>query len=331
MASLISTPFKRMRRMRTSANMRDLVREHEFKLADLIHPIFIEETLTEAVPITTMPGIDRIPESMLADEVTELYRLGVRYVMPFGISHTKDEIGSDTWNDQGLLARMVTTIKTACPDMMVIPDICFCEYTTHGHCGVYHDDQVLNDETLALLVKQSVTAARAGADMLAPSAMMDGQVQAIRQGLDAAGYEHVAILAHAVKFASAFYGPFRVAVDCELHGDRKAYQMDCANGRQALQEALLDEEEGADILMVKPGTPYLDVVANLRQQTHLPLAVYQVGGEYASIKFAALAGALDEKRVVYETLTGFKRAGADLIVSYYTKQVAQWLAADKNS
>ncbi|WP_305815167.1 porphobilinogen synthase [Photobacterium leiognathi] len=329
MTNSTSTPLKRIRRMRRSANMRDLVRENEFKLADLIHPIFIEETLTEEVPISTMPGISRIPETMLADEVKALYKLGVRYVMPFGISHTKDEIGSDTWNDDGLLARMVKTIKAACPDMMVIPDICFCEYTTHGHCGVYHDEHVLNDETLELLVKQSVTAARAGADMLAPSAMMDGQVKAIREGLDAAGFEHVAILAHAVKFASSFYGPFRTAVDCELTGDRKEYQMDCANGRQALQETLLDEEEGADILMVKPGTPYLDVVANLRRETHLPLAVYQVGGEYAGIKFAALAGALDEKRVVYETLTGFKRAGADLIVSYYTKQVAQWMAEDK--
>jgi porphobilinogen synthase len=272
-----------------------------------------------------MPGIQRIPEHALAQEITELHRLGIQYVMPFGISHHKDSVGSDTWHDDGLLARMIKTIKQTCPEMMVIPDICFCEYTDHGHCGVVEDNQVCNDQTVANLVKQSVCAAKAGADMLAPSAMMDGQVKAIRAGLDNAGFEHVAILAHAIKFASSFYGPFRAAVDCELSGDRKGYQMDYANIRQALQEALLDEQEGADILMVKPGTPYLDVLSSLREKTNLPLAAYQVGGEYAAIKFAALAGALDEKKVIFETLTGFKRAGADLIVSYYTKQVAQWL------
>ena len=249
--------------------------------------------------------------------------------MPFGISHTKDAQGSDTWDDNGLLARMIRTIKTAAPEMMVIPDICFCEYTDHGHCGVLHHDEVCNDQTVANLVKQSITAAKAGADMLAPSAMMDGQIKAIRQGLDEAGFEHIAILAHAAKFASSFYGPFRAAVDCELSGNRKGYQLDYANGRQALLEALLDEEEGADILMVKPGTPYLDVLSRLRQETHLPLAAYQVGGEYAGIKFAALAGALDERAVVTETFIGLKRAGADLIVSYYAKQYAEWLAQSR--
>lgn len=322
-------PEKRLRRLRHTPVMRALVREHDFELSDLIHPLFIEENIVDPVEISTMPGIARLPENQLADEVQALYALGIRYVMPFGISHHKDEAGSDTWDDEGLLARMIRTIKTACPEMMVIPDICFCEYTTHGHCGIVHDHCVDNDATLENLVKQSVTAARAGADMLAPSAMMDGQVKAIRAGLDAAGFEHVAILAHAVKFASSFYGPFRAAVDSELDGDRKGYQMDYANGRQALQEALLDEAEGADILMVKPGTPYLDVLANLRGETHLPLAAYQVGGEYAAIKFAALAGALDEKAVVFEALTGFKRAGAQLVVSYYTKQVAQWLADEQ--
>ncbi|MGR2769144.1 porphobilinogen synthase [Photobacterium ganghwense] len=325
----LPTPFKRLRRLRHTANMRELVREHDFKLTDLIHPLFIEEGITAPVEISTMPGIVRLPESQLAEEAKALYELGIRYVMPFGISHHKDEEGSDTWSDNGLLARMIRTIKEACPDMMVIPDICFCEYTSHGHCGIVHDNCVDNDATLENLVKQSVTAAKAGADMLAPSAMMDGQVKAIRTGLDAAGFEHVAILAHAVKFASSFYGPFRAAVDSELDGDRKGYQMDYANGRQALVEALLDEEEGADILMVKPGTPYLDVLANLKNETNLPLAAYQVGGEYASIKFAAMAGALDEKAVVFETLTGFKRAGANLVVSYYTKQVAQWLSESR--
>ncbi|MCS6126833.1 porphobilinogen synthase [Shewanella baltica] len=323
---LNTPPLRRLRRLRSSEAMRDLLRETHISLSDLIHPLFIEEHITHAVPISTLPGISRLPESALAEEVRELYALGIRYVMPFGISHTKDDKGSDTWDDNGLLARMVRTIKAAVPEMMVIPDICFCEYTDHGHCGVVHNNEVCNDLTVENLVKQSVTAAKAGADMLAPSAMMDGQVKAIRQELDAAGFEHVAILAHSAKFASSFYGPFRAAVDCELSGNRKGYQLDYANGRQALLEASLDEAEGADILMVKPGTPYLDVLSRLRQETHLPLAAYQVGGEYAGIKFAALAGALDERAVVTETFVGLKRAGADLIVSYYTKQYAQWLA-----
>nr|WP_320125841.1 porphobilinogen synthase [uncultured Shewanella sp.] len=326
---LNTPPLRRLRRLRSSEAMRDLLRETHISLSDLIHPLFIEEHITHAVPISTLPGISRLPESALADEVRELYALGIRYVMPFGISHTKDDKGSDTWDDNGLLARMVRTIKAAVPEMMVIPDICFCEYTDHGHCGVVHNNEVCNDLTVENLVKQSVTAAKAGADMLAPSAMMDGQVKAIRQGLDAAGFEHVAILAHSAKFASSFYGPFRAAVDCELSGNRKGYQLDYANGRQALLEASLDEAEGADILMVKPGTPYLDVLSRLRQETHLPLAAYQVGGEYAGIKFAALASALDERAVVTETFVGLKRAGADLIVSYYTKQYAQWLAESR--
>ncbi|MBI1674657.1 porphobilinogen synthase [Shewanella sp. M16] len=326
---LNTPPLRRLRRLRNSEAMRDLLRETHISLSDLIHPLFIEEHITHAVPISTLPGISRLPESALANEVRELYALGIRYVMPFGISHTKDDKGSDTWDDNGLLARMVRTIKATVPEMMVIPDICFCEYTDHGHCGVVHNNEVCNDLTVENLVKQSVTAARAGADMLAPSAMMDGQVKAIRQGLDAAGFEHVAILAHSAKFASSFYGPFRAAVDCELSGNRKGYQLDYANGRQALLEASLDEAEGADILMVKPGTPYLDVLSRLRQETHLPLAAYQVGGEYAGIKFAALAGALDERAVVTETFIGLKRAGADLIVSYYTKQYAQWLTESR--
>ncbi|WP_206380210.1 porphobilinogen synthase [Vibrio kanaloae] len=322
------SPIRRLRRLRSSEAMRDLLRENHVQLCDLIHPIFVEEDIEQAVPISTLPGISRFPECLLADEVRELHSLGIRYVMPFGISHTKDAQGSDTWNDDGLLARMIKVIKSAVPEMMVIPDICFCEYTEHGHCGVMHDGKVCNDLTVENLVKQSLTAARAGADMLAPSAMMDGQVKAIRWALDAAGYQDVGILAHSAKFASSFYGPFRAAVDCDLNGDRKGYQLDYANGRQALLEASLDEAEGADILMVKPGTPYLDVLSRLRQETHLPLAAYQVGGEYASIKFAALAGALDEKLVVNETFTGLKRAGADLIISYYTKQYAQWLSCE---
>lgn len=320
------SPIHRPRRMRVNQAIRQMVQENFFSLNDLIHPIFIEEGIEEAIPLKTLPGVLRYPESQLEAEVKELAALGIKYIMPFGISHHKDEAGSDTWNDDGLLARMIRTIRQAAPEMVIIPDICFCEYTSHGHCGVLCEHGTVdNDMTIANLAKQAVTAARAGADMLAPSAMMDGQIAAMREALDEAGFSHVSILAHAIKFSSAFYGPFREAVNSELSGNRNAYQADYANGRQAMIEAELDEDEGADILMVKPGTPYLDLVARLRAQTNLPIAVYQVGGEYAAIKFAAQAGALDEKAVVKETLIGFKRAGADVIVTYYAKQIAQWL------
>lgn len=318
-------PLYRPRRLRRNTAIRQLVQENFFDLNDLIAPIFIEENLEEKVAIQTLPGIYRYPETDLAKEILELKALGIRYVMPFGISHHKDDEGSDTWNDDGLLARMIRTIRETAPEMVIIPDICFCEYTSHGHCGIVHEGCVDNDKTIANLAKQAVTAAKAGADILAPSAMMDGQVAAIREALDEAGYEHVGILAHAIKFSSAFYGPFREAVNSELSGNRNGYQADYANGRQAMIEAELDEAEGADILMVKPGTPYLDLLARLRERTDLPLASYQVGGEYAAIKFAAQAGALNEKQIVVETLIGFKRAGADMIVSYYTKEVAEWL------
>ena len=320
------SPIHRPRRMRVNQAIRQMVQENFFSLNDLIHPIFIEEGIEEAIPLKTLPGVLRYPESQLEAEVKELAALGIKYIMPFGISHHKDEAGSDTWNDDGLLARMIRTIRQAVPEMVIIPDICFCEYTSHGHCGVLCEHGTVdNDMTIANLAKQAVTAARAGADMLAPSAMMDGQIAAMREALDEAGFSHVSILAHAIKFSSAFYGPFREAVNSELSGNRNAYQADYANGRQAMIEAELDEDEGADILMVKPGTPYLDLVARLRAQTNLPIAVYQVGGEYAAIKFAAQAGALDEKAVVKETLIGFKRAGADVIVTYYAKQIAEWL------
>ena len=273
-----------------------------------------------------MPGINRIPESHLSIEIKELYELGIRFVMPFGISHHKDSEGSDTWDENGLLARMIREIKRACPEMVVIPDICFCEYTSHGHCGVLVDGHVSNQSTVDNLIKQSLTAARAGADMLAPSSMMDGQVYAIRTALDNEGFHSVSILAHSVKFASSYYGPFRLAVDCSIKGDRKEYQLDCGNARQALLEATLDENEGADILMVKPGMPYLDVVSQLRQNTLLPVAVYQVSGEYAALKFAAQAGAIDEKSSVLESMISFKRAGADIIVSYFAKDIAIWFS-----
>lgn len=317
--------IKRPRRLRVNKNTRNLVKENNLNLDDLIQPIFVEEGLVDPDQIPSLPGIYRIPEHQIEVEVKALYQLGIRCVMPFGISNTKDSNGSDTWQETGLLSRMIKAIKRACPDMIVIPDICFCEYTDHGHCGVVQNGEVDNDQTVDNLVKQSIVAAKAGADILAPSAMMDGQVLAIREGLDSAGYYNVGILAHTIKFSSAFYGPFRSAVSCHLCGSRDTYQADPNNGRQALIEASLDEQEGADILMVKPGTPYLDVLKDLRSSTNLPLSVYQVSGEYSIIKNAALSGLIDEKSAVLETMIGFKRAGADIIVTYYAKQIAMWL------
>ena len=314
-------PTVRLRRLRQSETLRTLVRENVVTANDLIQPIFIEEGIEDPLPIAEMPGVSRIPERRLEHAVERLARDGVKALMLFGISHHKDAAGSDAWNGDGLVARMVQRVKRAAPELMAIPDICFCEYTDHGHCGVIEHDVVANDPTIGNLARQAVVAADAGADVVAPSAMMDGQVATIRQALDAAGHTETPIMAYSTKFASAFYGPFRVAAGCELKGDRKTYQLDPLNGREALRESLQDEAEGADLLMVKPGLAYLDVLARLRERTLLPIAVYQVSGEYAMIKFAAAAGALNEQLVVRETLGAFKRAGADLILSYFARDV----------
>ncbi len=316
-----SFPTTRLRRLRQSEALRGLVRETAVTANDLIQPIFIEEGIDDPLPIAEMPGVSRIPERKLEHMVEGLARDGVKALMLFGISHHKDASGSDAWNREGLVARMVRRAKRAAPNLVVIPDVCFCEYTDHGHCGVIEHDHVVNDITIENLARQAVVAADAGADMIAPSAMMDGQVAAIRHALDTEGHADTPIMAYSTKFASAFYGPFRVAAGCELKGDRKTYQMDPMNGREALRELLQDEAEGADMLMVKPGLAYLDVLARLREQTLLPIAVYQVSGEYAMIKFAAAAGALNEHVVVRETLGAFKRAGADLILSYFARDV----------
>ncbi len=314
-------PATRLRRLRRSAVLRDMVRETVLTANDLIQPVFVEEGIDEPCPVPSMPGIDRIPERGLEREIEQLARDGVKSVMLFGVSHHKDAAGSDAWRPDGLVSRMIRHAKRAAPELVVIPDLCFCEYTDHGHCGVLEHGRVLNDATLDNLGRQAVTAIEAGADMVAPSGMMDGQVTAIRRALDAAGHADAPIMAYSSKFASAFYGPFRAAAGCELKGDRKTYQADPMNGREALRESLLDAEEGADILMVKPGLPYLDVLARLRERTLLPIAVYQVSGEYAMIRFAAAAGAIDEGQVVRETLGAFKRAGADLILSYFARTV----------
>ena len=317
--SLINRP----RRLRKSAAMRALFEETNLTLNDLALPIFVEEGLDEYKPVEAMPGVMRIPEKHLAREIERIARAGVRAVMTFGISHHLDATGSDTWNDNGLVARMSRICKETVPEMIVMSDTCFCEYTSHGHCGVLCDSGVDNDRTLENLGKQAVVAARAGADFIAPSAAMDGQVQAIRQALDGAGFTQTAIMSYSTKFASSYYGPFREAAGTALKGDRKTYQMNPMNRREALRESLLDEAQGADCLMVKPAGAYLDVLRDLRERTELPLSAYQVSGEYAMIKFAALAGAINEENVVLESLGSIKRAGADLIFSYFALDLAE--------
>ena len=313
----------RMRRLRKNASLRTLFQEAEFTLDDLILPIFVEEEVSDFGVIEAMPGVLRIPEARLASEIERYARAGIRAVMTFGISHHKDAVGSDSWNENGLVARMARTCKQAVPEMIVMSDTCFCEYTTHGHCGVLHGDTVHNDDTLVNIGLQAVSAARAGADMIAPSAMMDGQVQAIRSALDAAGLSDTGIMSYSTKFASALYGPFREAAGSQLKGDRKSYQMDPMNRREAVRESLLDEQEGSDVLMVKPAGAYLDIIRDIREASRLPLAAYQVSGEYAMIKFAAAAGAIDEARVVRESLGAIKRAGADLILTYFAMDIAE--------
>lgn len=316
---IASFPARRQRRLRRSPELRSLLRETTVSAHDLVYPVFVEEDIMAPIAIPSMPGINRVPERSLARELAQIADDGVKAVMLFGISHHKDAEGSDSWSANGLMARMVRTAKKEAPELVVITDNCFCEYTDHGHCGVKRGSQVDNDATLANLGRQALVAMEAGADMVAPSAMMDGQVRAIRRALDEGGHHDAPIMAYSSKFASAFYGPFRAAAGCELKGDRLAYQMDPANGREALLESLLDETEGADMLMVKPGLPYLDVLTRLRDRTLLPLVCYQVGGEYAMIRFAAAAGALDEAATVRESLLAMKRAGANLIVSYYAR------------
>ncbi|UTA49260.1 porphobilinogen synthase [Simiduia sp. 21SJ11W-1] len=319
------SPSFRFRRLRRTGALRQMMQETHLRAEDFILPLFVEEDITAPVPVASMPGVMRYPESDLGAQVKHAWAQGIRAVLLFGVSTHKDACGTDSWQENGLLARMIRLAKEAVPEMTVISDNCFCEYTDHGHCGVVADDDVDNDKTLRNLQKQVVAAARAGADMIAPSGMMDGMIGAIREALDEAGFSQVPVMSYSTKFASAFYGPFRDAVDSTFKGTRASYQMNPANGREALAESLMDEAEGADILMVKPGLAYLDVLAAIRQHSHLPLAVYQVSGEYAMVKAAAAAGVIDEQAVVMESLLAFKRAGADLIISYHALDAIQWL------
>lgn len=314
----VEPPLVRMRRLRTSENMRALVRENVLTTADLILPLFVEEEISERQPIKSMPGVFRETEKSISAVIRQAEQAGIKSVMLFGVSHHKDDHGTDSMQHDGLMARMIRNVKDACPDMIVMADACFCEYTDHGHCGPLDEHgQVMNDLTLENLAVQAVVAAEAGADIIAPSGMMDGMVSAIRSALDENGHENIAILSYAAKYASAFYGPFRDAAGCSLKtGDRKTHQMDPANSDEAMREVALDLDEGADMVMVKPGLPYLDIIHRVKSEFRVPTFAYNVSGEYAMLKFAAEAGALDYNKALMEMLMGFKRAGADGILTY---------------
>lgn len=320
-------PAIRMRRNRGSEGIRALVRENHLTPANLILPMFVEENSTERQPITSMPGVYRETEKTIVDAVRAAQALDIGAVMLFGVSHKKDDTGSDSLKSDGLFARMIGNVKQACPDMVVIADLCFCEYTDHGHCGPLDDHgHVMNDRTLENLAVQAAVAARAGADIVAPSGMMDGMVRAIREGLDGNGFDNVPILSYAAKYASAFYGPFRDAAGCSLkQGDRKTHQMDPANSDEALREVALDIEEGADMVMVKPGLPYLDVIARVKDHFRMPTFAYNVSGEYAMLHAAAANGWLDYDKAVMEMLISFRRAGADGILTYAAPDAARLL------
>ncbi|UIO44217.1 porphobilinogen synthase [Brevibacillus brevis] len=319
--------FDRHRRLRKSAAMRNLVRENHVRVEDLIYPLFVVEGTGIKNEIPSMPGVYQLSLDTLAEEMKEIVALGIQAVLMFGVPTHKDACGTEAYNDDAITQQAMRLIKEAHPEMIVIADTCLCEYTDHGHCGVIHEGEVVNDETLRLLGQTAVSQAKAGADIIAPSNMMDGFVIAIREALDEAGFEHIPIMSYAVKYASAFYGPFRDAAgSTPQFGDRKSYQMDAANAREGLREAASDVKEGADFLIVKPGLAFMDMVLRLRENFNLPIVAYNVSAEYSMVKAAALNGWIDEERIVMETLVGFKRAGADMIITYHAKDVAKWLA-----
>jgi porphobilinogen synthase len=323
----ISEILSRPRRLRRTAALRDMLAETRLSVRQLVQPLFVRDGTNEVRPIASMPDHSQWTVDRLTPEIDDILALGVPTLLLFGIPDHKDPTGSTASSPSGPVPRAIAAIKRQHPNAIVIADVCLCEYTSHGHCGVLDGDTVDNDATLPLLARAAVIYANAGADIVAPSAMMDGQVAAIRHALDDAGHTDTAIMSYAVKYASAFYGPFRdAAQSAPAFGDRRGYQMNPSNIREALHEAHVDEQEGADVLMVKPAGPYLDVIAAVRANTNLPLAAYQVSGEYAMLKAAAERGWLDEKRAALETLIGIKRAGADIIITYYAKEVARWLA-----
>lgn len=320
--------FDRHRRLRTSAAMRDLVRETHLNKDDLIMPVFVDATINGKEEIPSMPGIYRYSLDTILDEIKEIVDLGIKSIIIFGVPEKKDEVGTSAWEENGIVQQAIRLIKKNYPELIVIADTCLCEYTSTGHCGILKDGIVLNDESLEYLTKTAVSQAAAGADIIAPSNAMDGYVAAIRQGLDEAGFKNTPIMSYAVKFASSFYGPFRDAADGspkEGPKDRKTYQMDPANRLEALREVASDEKEGADFVMVKPAMAFLDIMREVRNHTLLPLVAYNVSGEYAMVKAAAANGWINEDQIVYESLVGMKRAGADLIITYFAKDVAKKL------
>ena len=320
----------RPRRLRRRAPLRSLVRETRLAREDFVLPFFVctGEGVRREVP--SMPGVHNLSVDKMVREAIDAFELGVQAILLFGLPETKDETATGAYSESGIVQQAIRALRRSVPEMVIIADTCLCEYTSHGHCGVVREGEVLNDETLGLLARTAVSQAEAGADIIAPSAMMDGQVAAIREGLDDAGFDHIPIMSYAVKYASAFYGPFREAADsAPAFGDRRAYQMDAANAREALREAELDYAEGADMLMVKPATVYLDILRAVRDRFDLPLAAYHVSGEYAMIKAAAARGWIDEERVMMETLTSIKRAGADIIITYYAREAVRAVTSGK--
>ncbi len=322
----MSFPITRMRRLRISEPVRRMVRETTLSADNLVYPIFAQEGKGVADEIKSMPGIFRLSVDKLAKEAKEAKALGIPAVILFGIPDKKDDIGSEAYNTDGIVQRAIKEIKNAAPELVVITDVCICEYTSHGHCGVVRGEEILNDPTLPVLAKIAISHAKAGADMVAPSDMMDGRIGEVRKGLDEKGFSNTAIISYAVKYASAFYGPFRDACDSSPQfGDRKTYQMDPANRREAIREAELDIEEGADIIMVKPAMAYLDIVREVRDTFDIPIAAYNVSGEYAMLVAAAERGWIDRDRTIIELLTNIRRAGADLIFTYFAKEAAKLL------
>lgn len=323
-------PVKRLRRLRYNTKVRDLVRETILTKNDFIYPLFVIPGEGKVEEIRSMPGVFRFSIDELVKECAEVVALGIPAVILFGIPDHKDEVGSDAYNDDGIIQRAIRAIKKDVKNLLIMTDVCLCEYTSHGHCGVLNGEEILNDETVELLVKESVSHARAGADVIAPSDMMDGRIGAIRKGLDENGFKNIPVLSYAVKYASGFYGPFRDAADsAPAFGDRRSHQMDVANSSEALREALSDIEEGADIIMVKPAGAYLDIIKMVKDATGMPLAAYQVSGEYAMIKAAGINDWIDEERVMMESLVSIKRAGADMILTYFAKEAARFLDRQK--
>jgi porphobilinogen synthase len=320
-------PQTRLRRLRRTPVLRDLVRETRLDPGDFVMPLFIEAGLDGRSPIEAMPGVDRLSISAAVEEAGEIAALGIPAVLLFGIPEHKDDEGTGAYDDEGIVQLATRAIKQAHPDLLVMTDVCLCEYTSHGHCGrLTANGEVSNDSSVELIARTAVSQARAGADVVAPSDMMDGRIGAVRAALDEEGLSDTPIVAYSAKFASAFYGPFREAADSTpAFGDRRAYQMDPANSDEAVREALLDVQEGADVVMVKPALPYLDVIRRVKEETRLPVAAYNVSGEYAMIKAASAAGMLDERAAVLEALTSIRRAGADIVITYHAKDAARWL------